>query len=558
MSTFRKSTPPTHGSRRPASRPQPSTPAPAPSNFDLFPIAVFIMGIVSCYTTAVGLYPMLGNWVLSYATAFALSTFMVAIALRIPKAYEEGNHLKLIAGYIFVALFSVLLNFNAIFGVFSSEKLLYEELKNAKQELTAIGVSARESLDEHFGAIKTQRKLDEARAMLKEETVNRVDPGYGQNARRINQERVIPLQAELASIRAKYDPVVQKIDTLVSSSVDRIDQALATEDIATYRRAVDHSVDAYNQVGILTQNLIGRENFSYQPLTFEHRDVGNLNHSLWTVMNLPQLSGKQASSVIVSLLLSFLIDFIVLFVLVMINRPGQGDLNAPAKGEEESPSAEEPAQGRQSFGHGQTEAERERRSTIYARRSERRRDEQGEQLNRHQVNRQGNIEPPIHLPTEDPTEEVSATEAPTEQKALPAPKSTETSDPTDEPPVWPQAETQDLPYAETESTTESTDAFDGNPPQWEVPTEVPYTDQEPVSLKREEQDPSSEAESVPSETQAEDTESPAETEEKYPPQAETDDSADDAEAAQGDETKQEEPAPRPEPRKPFSIPFRVQ
>jgi len=500
----------------------------------------------------------------------------VAIALRIPKAYQEGNQVKLIAGYIFVALFSVLLNFNAIFGVFSSEKLLYEELKNAKQELTAIGVTAQESLDEHFGAVETQRKLDEARAMLKEETVNRVDPGYGQNARRINQEKVIPLQAELASIRAKYDPVVQKIDTLVSSSIRRIDQALATEEIASYRRAVDYSVDAYNQVGILTQNLIGTENFSYEPLTFEHRDVGNLNHSLWTVMNLPQLSGKQASSVIVSLLLSFLIDFIVLFVLVMINRPGKGDLNAPEKPAEAE--AEAAQADRQSFGHGQTEAERQRRSTIYARRSERHRDSQREQLNRHQVNREGSIEPAIHVPMEDQTEEASTADAPTELKALPAPQQPDSGDdPTEEPPVWPQAEAEEVPHAETESY----DPFDGNPPQWEAPTEVPYTDEEPASLKGEEESAPSEAQPDASETHEDHTDSPTEAEElvgvkpadeapetdettsdepakEHSPQAETDGSADDSEATDEDENEQDKPAPRPEPRKPFSIPFRVQ
>ena len=119
-------------------------------NIDLFPIAVFIMGIVSCYTTATGLMPMLDNWILSYATAIALSVFMVAIALRIPKAYKEGNQTKLILGYIFVASFSVLLNFNAIYGVFTSEKLLYEELKENKSQLTAVTVSAKSALDTYF------------------------------------------------------------------------------------------------------------------------------------------------------------------------------------------------------------------------------------------------------------------------------------------------------------------------------------------------------------------------------------------------------------------------
>lgn len=495
MSVFRKSQPNATGPRRPQARAAQADPKPG-NGPDLFPIAVFIMGIVSCYTTAVGLYPMLGNWVLSYATAFALSTFMVAIALRIPKAYLDGNQYKLIAGYIFVALFSVLLNFNAIFGVFSSEKLLYEELKNAKQELTAIEIKAQEALDAHFGAVETQRKLDEARAMLEEETTNRVDPGYGQNAREINQEKVIPLRAELAAIRAKYDPLTQQIDTVVSSAITRIDQALASEDLASYRKAVDYSVDAYNQVGISTQNLIGSDNFTYQPLAFQHRDVGNLNHSLWTVMNLHKLDGKQASSVIVSLLLSFLIDFIVLFVLVMINRPGKGDLNGPdAPKDAEEASASGPAsgnaQGRQSFQRGQTEAEQQRRQTIYARRSERRRDERGAQLNRHQVNRAGEVEPPLYAPLDTssvaPTPEPQPEAEAPEMRALPARGDTHPSDfPDETPPVWPSDETGAATEAAPTDEASADDLHeqppvwpqaeasdDGMPPQWEKPGEQP-------------------------------------------------------------------------------------
>ena len=342
---------------------------------DLFPIAVFIMGVVSCYTTAVGLYPMLGNWILSYATAFALSVFMVAIALRIPKAYENGSQYKLIAGYIFVAMFSVLLNFNAIYGVFSAEKLLYEELKQNKSELTAIRTRAIESLDGHFGAVETEQKLKEAQALLKEETTNRVDPGYGQNARRINQESVIPLQAKLVAIRTKYDPTVGIIDSVVAKAQSTITLALENKTIPLYREAVDQSIDAYSQVGEMTQNLIGSENFSFEALSFQHRDVGNLNHSLWTLGNIPKLEAKQASSVIVSLLLSLLIDFIVLFVLVMINRPGKGDLNGPEKSEAEE---------------AETILEEEyvspRYQNIYATRSHRRSNAQSQEMNRRQIN----------------------------------------------------------------------------------------------------------------------------------------------------------------------------
>lgn len=292
---------------------------------DLFPIAVFIMGIVSCYTTATGLMPMLDNLILSYATAIALSVFMVAIALRIPNAYKEGNQVKLILGYVFVASFSVLLNFNAIFGVFTSEKLLYEELKENKSQLTAVRVSAKSALDKYFDTRDIEQKLTEAKALLKEETTNRMEPGYGKKARKLNKEVVIPLEAQMETIKARYNPAVKTIDSLTQDAQQDIDAALASGKIKEYRNAVDKSIDVHSQIGEMTTNLVGEENFDFEPIVFQHRDVGNLNHSLWTLTNLGKLDAKQASSVIVSLLLSLLIDFIVLFVIVMINRPGKDE-----------------------------------------------------------------------------------------------------------------------------------------------------------------------------------------------------------------------------------------
>jgi len=346
-------------SRRPAA---PET----PKSIDLFPIAVFIMGIVSCYTTATGLMPMLDNWVLSYATAIALSVFMVAIALRIPKAYQEGNQTKLILGYIFVASFSVLLNFNAIYGVFTSEKLLYEELKENKSQLTSVSVSARAALDQYFDTRDIEEQLSEAKALLKEETTNRMDPGYGSKARRLNKEVVIPLTAKMEAIKSRYDPAIHLIDSLTGTTQAEIDQALASGNIKSYRQAVDKSIDAHAQIGEMTTRMVGEENFEYEPLTFQHRDVGNLNHSLWTLTNIAQLDSKQASSVIVSLLLSLLIDFIVLFVIVMINRP-------PKEEKEEEDEEKGSKEGRKTFAKSQSSSSKEREESegIYALRKER-------------------------------------------------------------------------------------------------------------------------------------------------------------------------------------------
>ncbi|RMG26148.1 MAG: hypothetical protein D6730_09695 [Bacteroidetes bacterium] len=295
----------------------------APKSHPLFPLAVVIMGIVSCYTTALGLEPMLNNLLLSYAMAFALSIFMVAIALQFPRSYQNGTQNRLILGYSMVAIFSVLLNFNAIYGIFSAEKLLYNELKDNRQRLMALQVQAEESLDRYFGAQQTEAELQKAQALLEEEKTNPRDFGYGTKARRINKEAVIPLEAKLSAIKAKYDPLLKEIGETTSQAVATIDAALEQGEVAAYRKAVDVSIDAYTTVAAKTANMIADGSFTYQPLEFQHRDVGHLNHSLWSLLHPGSMDGKQLSALLVSLLLAILIDFIVLFVLVLLHKPSK-------------------------------------------------------------------------------------------------------------------------------------------------------------------------------------------------------------------------------------------
>ncbi|MEM7658480.1 MAG: hypothetical protein AAF399_20300 [Bacteroidota bacterium] len=298
-----------------------SSPSTPMSSWNLFPVAVFIMGVVSAYTTALGLYPMLQSWILSYAMAIALSLFLIAIALRIGKAANARQRVQLLLGYTLVASFSVLLNFNAIYGSFSAEKLLYEELKTKRAELSALQVEANQALKDHFQATETEQQLKEAQALLEEERTNPNNAGYGKVARRLNQETVIPLTARLATIKDEYEPAKASVDSVILTATGLIDDALASESLLAYRQAVDHSVDAYAEVGRSIQQLVGKEGLAFAPSQFQHRDVGNLNHSLWTVFHLGQFNSKEISAVLVSLLLAFLIDFIVLFVLMLVDTP---------------------------------------------------------------------------------------------------------------------------------------------------------------------------------------------------------------------------------------------
>ena len=112
-----------------------------------------------------------------------------------------------------------------------------------------------------------------------------------------------------------------RIDSVSTQAQAEIDAALASADFKEYKNAVDVSIDAYTEIGDLTSSMIDDGSFTYEPLAFQHRDVGNLNHSLWTLGHLGEMEGRQVSAVLVSLLLAILIDFIVLFVLILLNKP---------------------------------------------------------------------------------------------------------------------------------------------------------------------------------------------------------------------------------------------
>lgn len=288
----------------------------------LLSIAVVIMGGVSSYTTAVGLLPMVENIYISWAIAIALSIFMIAIALFLPQAYQDGNHRQLIFGYSIVAIFSVILNFNAIYGLFTAENLLYNELTRNRSELAAIRTSADEALKNHYGVTKVQKSLDSLRRELKYEIEDPRNQGFGDKASAIYRQ--LPrLEADSIIVYQNFNPISGEIEQKVDSSLSVIDQAIRSTDKKSYRNAIEYSLQTYGEIGESVSSIVGRSAFNYHPLVFENRDVGNLNHSIWTLMNFYKLTGMQIAALMGSLFLSFLIDFIVLFVILLVNKPSR-------------------------------------------------------------------------------------------------------------------------------------------------------------------------------------------------------------------------------------------
>lgn len=293
----------------------------------LFNLAIIIMGVVSCYTTAMGLEPMLGSRIFSIAVAAALSLVMIAIALQLPKAYKENRQVGMILSYVFVASFSVLLNYNFIFGKFSSEKILYKELEEHKMALAGLIQKGETEMKSHYQLESLASLAKEKRTVADEEFQNNVNPGKGQIHREKDQAARIAenkLKASQESYSTLLSPIQEEADSVmvVSSS------ALAQSNWEAYSATIPYVTTAYNKIGSKLSSKL--PDFTYESRRFVNRDIGQLSHSLGSIFS-SQKNGGDSFAVIVALILAILIDFIILFAIIVLNRPSTAHLQKSKK-----------------------------------------------------------------------------------------------------------------------------------------------------------------------------------------------------------------------------------
>jgi len=229
----------------------------------LFNLAIIIMGTVSCYTTAMGLTPMLGNQLFSIAVAAALSLIMVAIALQLPKAYQENRQAGMILSYVFVAAFSVLLNYNFIFG----------KLAISKYDLEALAIVAKEK-----------------RSIANEEFQNNIHPGKGKIHRQKDQIARIAEQ-QLTANQENYDALINPIKADMDTILMTTNAALAQADWEIYGQTIPLLTTAHNKLGSKLKSQL--PTFAFETRRFENRDIGQLSHSLGSMFSAKKNGGSR-------------------------------------------------------------------------------------------------------------------------------------------------------------------------------------------------------------------------------------------------------------------------
>jgi len=291
--------------------------APETKQSALFNLAIIIMGTVSCYTTAMGLTPMLGNQLFSIAVAAALSLIMVAIALQLPKAYQENRQAGMILSYVFVAAFSVLLNYNFIFGKFSAEKILYKELEAHKDALSDLIEKGEAMAKSKYSLEALAIAAKEKRTIANEEFQNNVHPGKGKIHREKDQVARIA-ENKLKANQENYQGLIGPINADIDSVLMTTSAAMAQGDWETYRQTIPLLTSAYNKFGSKLKSQLPE--FTYEARRFENRDIGQLSHSLGSMFSAKK-NGGDPFAVAVALVLAILIDFIILFAIIVLNRP---------------------------------------------------------------------------------------------------------------------------------------------------------------------------------------------------------------------------------------------
>ena len=289
-------------------------------NNTLFRIAVIGMSILSGYTTAMGAIPLFG-FILSIGLAVVLSILLVALALRLPDAYEANQHRPIIWGYFAVAMISILFNFNYLYGKFAAEDLLYSELNEKKELLDDMRINAKNSKDKELKIVSLSKRIEELKTKIEYELKNHPDPterGAGSRWRGAVDEKE-KLDIEYAGKIKTHQVFYDKIEE-AAIAVDEINIAQQSQDLVQYRSAIENSVDKYNE---LSKEIRGGSSFEPHPksVKFIHKDIGKLDHSIWTLFNFFRFSGRQISSIFVALSISAMIDLVVLFVIAVVSRP---------------------------------------------------------------------------------------------------------------------------------------------------------------------------------------------------------------------------------------------
>ncbi|WP_367391325.1 hypothetical protein [Lewinella sp. LCG006] len=283
----------------------------------LLSLAVVIMGTISCYTTAVGVAPMLGNKFFAYFIAVALSLFMIVIALNLPAAETKSRKRGIIAAYAVVALFSILLNFNAIYGISNADTLLYDEINEKRDALVTLSSTAIKDINDKYQVDEWQRQVDDATEQMELEKLTPGEEGCGPKCRAIYRNKLLPAEGKLTAAKREAARHIPKVQNLLSSIYpDQINAIIESDNPRKIDGGIETIIQVYQNIAREIEPITGK---TYPTLVYKDRGIGNLSHTVSTIFSFSERNAQGKAAIFISLLISFIIDFLILFVILFLS-----------------------------------------------------------------------------------------------------------------------------------------------------------------------------------------------------------------------------------------------
>ena len=288
-------------------------------------IAIIILLGISTYTTKVGFELILGNYepvireVISIGTAVAISLLLYYFSTLIPKFMGKSSIIGLAFAYIFIALLSILFNFNFFYGRLIMDDSLNEDARRIQNELIEVRTKAELSLKKFYRIDALELEIDSLKSDHKLEVNHPQRPGRYMRAFKIEQD-LEKAKNNLANQERKLKPVLENINKTASGAIDILEKALQSQDDDNLVSSIENGIEAYKKIVIEIQTRV--EDFNGKQISSDIKRIGKTDFSIKKIVSYfknEDLKADEQQSIPLAIFLSCLFDIPIFIALIAIN-----------------------------------------------------------------------------------------------------------------------------------------------------------------------------------------------------------------------------------------------
>lgn len=282
--------------------------------------AAFVLGVISIYFTGEGFKIILGvekvsDIIIAWGFAMAIGAILIYCSLNIGNYVNNNNYIPLIVVFTLFALLSLFFNFNSIYGKFTSDDLLIQNVDRLKSKIQVTRTTTQNAFDTLFQVSYYAQKLDSLQKELKREEKDRERPGRGIIYRSISLQ-IPPIEAEYNARKTKLKESLTPIRKLLNASEKYLDE----QNKEIYKDNFLSAIQKYNESIAIANSLI--PSLQFKNFTFEE-DSKRPDYALQLLIRFitfdDTLKNSELSYILLSLFIGFLIDFPVFIAFFILD-----------------------------------------------------------------------------------------------------------------------------------------------------------------------------------------------------------------------------------------------